>query len=132
MQAVIPVYCTADPVVCTVALDVVVVLFCLIPRKVQCLEAPDSTSVTDSRQILGQVKKVRKHLRAMPVTLVFDNGAGSLKAGMAGELRPSHTMPNCTAKLKGQTQVRSKSYSHVAKSREFGPCNSTPPVVNGD
>lgn len=38
-------------------------------------------------------------------TLVFDNGAGGLKAGFAGQLRPSHTMPNCTAKIKNQLQV---------------------------
>lgn len=38
-------------------------------------------------------------------TLVFDNGAGGLKAGFAGQLRPLHTIPNCTAKIKNQTQV---------------------------
>lgn len=41
----------------------------------------------------------------MSRTLVFDNGAGSLKAGTAGQLRPSHIMPNCTAKVKGQVRV---------------------------
>lgn len=41
----------------------------------------------------------------MSKTLVFDNGAGGLKAGTAGQLRPSHIMPNCTGKIKGQTQV---------------------------
>lgn len=41
----------------------------------------------------------------MSRTLVFDNGAGGLKAGTAGQLRPSHIMPNCTGKIKGQAQV---------------------------
>ncbi|CAM9483908.1 unnamed protein product [Ectocarpus sp. 12 AP-2014] len=41
----------------------------------------------------------------MSKTLVFDNGAGGLKAGTAGQLRPSHTMPNCTGKIKGQAQM---------------------------
>lgn len=41
----------------------------------------------------------------MSRTLVFDNGAGGLKAGIAGQLRPSHIMPNCTGRVKGQSQV---------------------------
>lgn len=45
----------------------------------------------------------------MSRTLVFDNGAGGLKAGTAGQLQPSHIMPNCTGKVKGQVQVHSVS-----------------------
>lgn len=41
-------------------------------------------------------------LITMSRTIVFDNGAGSLKAGMAGDKRPSHIMPNYIARVKGQ------------------------------
>ncbi|CAM9350285.1 unnamed protein product [Discosporangium mesarthrocarpum] len=41
----------------------------------------------------------------MSRTIVFDNGAGKLKAGFAGEGSPSHSMPNCTAKQKNQMQL---------------------------
>lgn len=40
-------------------------------------------------------------------TLVLDNGADRLKMGFAGDPAPRFLMPNCTAKLKGQLQVRS-------------------------
>lgn len=39
-------------------------------------------------------------------TLVLDNGADRLKVGFAGEPAPRFLMPNGTAKLKGQVQVR--------------------------
>ncbi|CAN0353439.1 unnamed protein product [Pylaiella littoralis] len=41
----------------------------------------------------------------MSKTLVFDNGAGGLKAGFAGQPKPAHIMPNCTGKIKGQAQM---------------------------
>lgn len=42
----------------------------------------------------------------MSRTIVFDNGAGALKAGLAGDLRPSHSMPNTLARVKNQQQVQ--------------------------
>lgn len=39
-------------------------------------------------------------------TLVLDNGADRLKIGFAGDPSPRFLIPNCTAKLKGQVQVR--------------------------
>ena len=34
--------------------------------------------------------------------VVLDNGAGTLRGGWAGDETPRSTMPNCTAKVKGQ------------------------------
>ena len=38
-------------------------------------------------------------------SIVLDNGADRLKAGLAGDPKPRFSIPNCTAKLKGQLHV---------------------------
>ena len=39
-------------------------------------------------------------------TVVIDNGADKIRVGFGGEPSPRFVMPNCTAKIKGQLQVR--------------------------
>ena len=50
----------------------------------------------------SQLKLVELSISGMSRTIVFDNGAGSLKAGTAGDKRPSHIIPNYIGRVKGQ------------------------------
>jgi len=61
----------------------------------------------------------------MTRTIVFDNGAGSLKARMAGDKRPSHIMPNYIAMVKGQVgnlgfHLRMYSVGHISPNGNRG------------